>query len=163
MNKALFLDRDGVINKNFGHVHRIENFKFRKGIFDLVKLFHRKNYFIFVITNQAGIGKGLYSLTQFTNLNDWMINEFRKKGLIITKTYYCPHKPDDACNCRKPKPGLIIKAASENNICLDNSFLIGDKESDLIAGKSAKVKHIYKLNSSIQVLFKKLNKSLSLI
>jgi D-glycero-D-manno-heptose 1,7-bisphosphate phosphatase len=163
MNKALFLDRDGVINKNFGHVHRIEKFKFRKGIFDLVKLFQNKNYLIFVITNQAGIGKGLYSLSQFTNLNDWMINEFRKKGLIITKTYYCPHKPDDACYCRKPKPGLIIKAASENNICLGDSFLIGDKESDLMAGKSATVKHIYKLNSSIQVLLKKLNKSLSLI
>ncbi len=158
MNKALFLDRDGVINKNFGHVHRIENFKFRKGIFELVKFFQEKKYLIIVVTNQAGLGKGLYSLSQFTNLNDWMINEFRKKGLIITKTYYCPHKPEDQCYCRKPKPGLLLQAARENNIFLGDSFLIGDKDSDILAGKFASVKHVYKLNGSIQVLYKKIYK-----
>lgn len=149
MNKALFLDRDGVINKNFGHVHRIKNFKFRKGIFELVKIFQKNDYLIFVVTNQAGIGKGLYSEDEFNNLNKWMIDKFAKKHLKITKTFYCPHKPDDNCECRKPRAGLIFKAASEFNVDLSKSFLIGDKESDLIAARVAKIGYKYKVKNSL--------------
>jgi len=153
MNKALFLDRDGVINKNFGHVHRIENFKFRKGIFELLNIFKDKGYIILVITNQAGIGKGLYTLDQFHFLNSWMIDQFRKKGITISKTYFCPHKSEDNCNCRKPKPGMLLMAIKDFQIDTNSSFLIGDKMSDIYAGKSAKIKYNYILKDSILKLF----------
>jgi D-glycero-D-manno-heptose 1,7-bisphosphate phosphatase len=145
MNKALFLDRDGVINKNFGHVHLIDNFKFRKGIFDLVKLFHDKNYLIIVVTNQAGIGKGLYSIDQFRALNQWMINVFQKKGLRIAKTYYCPHKPEDNCNCRKPKPGLFIEAIRDYDLDVKLSLLVGDKQTDIDAARLAKISNLFNI------------------
>ncbi len=146
MNKALFLDRDGVINKNFGHVHRINNFKFRKGIFELLKIFQDNGYIILVITNQAGIGKGLYTIDQFHFLNTWMINQFYNQGIIITKTYYCPHKPEDKCNCRKPKPGMIIQALIEHEIDSKASIFIGDKQTDLDAAIAAKIGFVYNLS-----------------
>ena len=160
MNKALFLDRDGVINKNFGHVHRIENFKFRKGIFELLKVFQDKGFIILVITNQAGIGKGLYTLDQFILLNNWMINEFRNQGISITKTYFCPHKPVDNCNCRKPKAGMLLMAIKEFKIDTNSSYLIGDKLSDIIAGKSAQIKHNYVLMGTISKLHNSLRRFL---
>lgn len=149
MNKALFLDRDGVINKNFGHVHRIENFKFRKGIFELVKFFHDKSFLIIVVTNQAGIGKGLYSEDEFKSLNQWMFSKFREKNIKITETFFCPHKLEDKCNCRKPNPGMLLKAIKDYNIDIDSSFLIGDKESDIVAGKSVNIRHNLIVKNSI--------------
>jgi D-glycero-D-manno-heptose 1,7-bisphosphate phosphatase len=89
MNKALFLDRDGVINKNFGHVYRIANFKFRKGIFELIKTFQDNNFLIIIVTNQAGIGKRLYSMNDFNILNNWMISRFKTKGIRITDVFFC--------------------------------------------------------------------------
>lgn len=160
MNKALFLDRDGVINKNFGHVHKIENFKFRKGIFELLKFFQDKGFIILVVTNQAGIGKGLYTLDQFNLLNNWMINQFRNHGITITKTYYCPHGPEDNCNCRKPKAGMLLNAIKDFQIDTNSSFLIGDKVSDFIAGKSAKIKFNYILKNSLTKLHLSLRRNL---
>lgn len=158
MNKALFIDRDGVINKNFGHVHKVENFKFRKGIFELLKAFQQKGYIILVITNQAGIGKGLYRLEEFIFLNNWMINQFRSQGVTITKTYFCPHKPEDNCNCRKPKAGMLLNAIKDFQIDSNSSFLIGDKMSDIIAGKSAKIKCNYILKDTISRLYQSIRR-----
>lgn len=139
--KALFLDRDGVINIDYGHVHKIENFKFTDFIFDFCKKYQDQGYLLIVITNQAGIGKGLYSESDLIVLNQYMVNEFKKRGINITKVYYCPHKPDDNCNCRKPKPGMFLKAIKEFNIDPDQSIAIGDKMSDLEAANSAGIKN----------------------
>ncbi len=142
MNKALFLDRDGVINIDYGHVHSRERFKFIEGIFELCKIFQNLGYLIIVITNQAGIGKGYYTEETFNELNEWMILKFNEAGVTIMKTYYCPHVPEDNCFCRKPNPGMIIKAMNEYKIDLSKSFFIGDKESDIEAGKKAGIQNL---------------------
>jgi len=139
MNKALFLDRDGVINIDKGYVHKIEDFEFIDGIFDICEFFQKEGFLIFIITNQAGIARSYYSEKIFQYLTNWMLKEFEKRGINITKVYYCPHHPDftGKCKCRKPNPGMILTAKKEFDIDLENSILIGDKISDIEAGKNA--------------------------
>jgi len=137
--KALFLDRDGVINIDKHHIFRKEDFEFSKGIFDLCKEYTRAGYLIIVLTNQAGIAKGFYSEADFLQLTGWMIEEFLGYGITISKVYYCPHHPDitGPCDCRKPNPGMIIRAVKEFNLDITECILIGDKESDIEAGRRA--------------------------
>ncbi len=137
--KALFLDRDGVINYDYGYVHCESNFHFVEGIFDLCRHFIKLGYIIIVITNQSGIAKKLYSEKDFLSLNQWMIERFKDQGIEITKTYYCPHDSIDGCNCRKPKPGMIFNAINEFALNPKECVLIGDNSSDLEAGKLARV------------------------
>lgn len=146
--KALFLDRDGVINVDHGHVYRIEDFKFIDGIFELCQIAQQKNYIIVVITNQAGIGKGFYTEQDFHILDDWMICHFSHHGINIAKTYYCPHKSEENCNCRKPNPGMILDAINEFSIDPEKSVLIGDKKSDIVAANRANVFYTYLFNES---------------
>lgn len=136
-NKALFLDRDGVINIDYSHVNDKINFVFIDGIFDLCKLMQANGYLIIVITNQAGIGKAFYTEEKFLNLNKWMIKKFKENDITISKTYYCPHKPEENCSCRKPNPGMILNAVKEFHINPKLSVLIGDKKSDIKAGIAA--------------------------
>ena len=137
--KALFLDRDGVINVNKGHVYLKEDFQFSEGIFELCRKYTEAGYLILVITNQAGIAKGYYTEYDFNVLTDWMIKQFSDNGIIISKVYYCPHHPDFTgfCLCRKPNPGMILDAVKEFNLNILECVLIGDKESDLEAGRKA--------------------------
>ena len=137
--KALFLDRDGVINREINYLFRIEDFIFVDGIFELCKKYQKKNYKIFVITNQAGIAKGYYDTNDFDILTNWMIQKFYSAGITISKVYYCPHHPDvsGSCNCRKPNAGMIEQAEKEFDIDIANSILIGDKISDIEAGRNA--------------------------
>jgi len=150
MNKALFLDRDGVINIDKNYVHKIKDFEFIDGIFDLCDFFQKKDFLIFIITNQAGIARGYYNEKDFSNLTTWMLKEFSKRGIEITKVYYCPHHPDftGECNCRKPKPGMILRAKEEFNVDLTNSILIGDKNSDIEAGIKAGIKYNFLIQSA---------------
>lgn len=141
--KALFLDRDGIINIDYGHVHKIEDFKFTDFIFDICKKYQSEGYIIVIITNQAGIGKGLYKEEDAIKLNEYMVNEFKKNGITIEKVYYCPHKPEDNCNCRKPKPGMFLQAIKDFNIDATNSVAIGDKISDLEAAHNAGINELY--------------------
>ncbi|MBM7609069.1 D-glycero-D-manno-heptose 1,7-bisphosphate phosphatase [Lysinibacillus composti] len=148
MNRALFLDRDGVINIEKNYVHKIEEFEFIDGIFELTKSFQEKGYLIIVITNQAGIGRGYYSEEDFHILNDWMMEQFKQRGINITEVYYCPYHPTHGIGeykkdsyDRKPNPGMILKARDKYNINLGESFLIGDKESDIQAGKNAGIEN----------------------
>ena len=118
MNKALFLDRDGVINVDRVHLFRKEEFEFTRGIFDLCRKYSDTGYIILVITNQAGIAKGIYTEKDFMDLTDWMIGRFREAGIKISQVYFCPHHPDFSghCECRKPEPGMILKAIKEFKI-----------------------------------------------
>ena len=141
--KALFLDRDGIINIDYGHVHKIEDFKFTNFIFDICKKYQKEGYILVVITNQAGIGKGLYQEEDAIKLNEYMVNEFKKNGITIEKVYYCPHKPEDNCNCRKPKPGMFLQAIKDLNIDSKESIAIGDKISDLEAAHNAGVSTLF--------------------
>ena len=132
-NKALFLDRDGVINIDHGYVYKIKDFDFVSGIFVLSRKAIQKGYKIFVITNQAGIARGYYSENDFEIITQWMIGQFKKKSINILDVYHCPHLPDSNCNCRKPQPGMLIEAQKKHNIDMKKSWLIGDKESDISA------------------------------
>lgn len=143
MKKALFLDRDGVINEDFGYVFKRENFIFKSGIFEVTKAFMRQNFLIIIITNQSGIAKGYYTQEQFKKLNEFMVNEFEKNGVKIDKIYFCPHDETQNCVCRKPKPGMILRAINEFDIDTKKSFLIGDKLSDIEAGFSANVAKLF--------------------
>jgi D-glycero-D-manno-heptose 1,7-bisphosphate phosphatase len=113
MNKALFLDRDGVINVDVGYAHSPEQITFVSGIFDVCRTAVAQGYQLIIITNQSGIGRGYYSEEQFHVLMQWMSKEFEKEGCPLTAYYYCPHTPADGCDCRKPKAGMILQAAKE--------------------------------------------------
>lgn len=141
--KALFLDRDGVINYDPGYVYRIEDFEFMPGIFEALAEFMALGYEIFVVTNQSGIGRGYYSEDDFAKLSKHMIDEFKSYGVEIKKIYHCPHTPSDDCNCRKPKPGMILQALNEHNIDPQASLIIGDKPSDLESARRAGVESGY--------------------
>jgi D-glycero-D-manno-heptose 1,7-bisphosphate phosphatase len=145
-NRALFLDRDGVINIDYGYVSTVEKFEFVEGIFDLVKDANDKGYLVIVITNQAGIGRGYYTEHEFEELTRWMCGIFKDEGSLITKVYFCPSHPDHGLGKykvndwrRKPMPGMIMDAARDYNLDLRRSVLIGDKGSDIEAGISSKV------------------------
>lgn len=141
MYKGLFLDRDGVINFDTGYVFKISEFQFKPGIFELCLSALKLDYRIIVVTNQAGIARGLYSEGEFLSLTTWIEGEFRSRGIEIAGTYYCPHHEDFTgnCDCRKPAPGMILKAAQALDIDLKSSVLIGDKTSDVLAASRAGV------------------------
>ena len=148
--KALFLDRDGVINEDAGYVYRREDFVFKEDIFTALREFAKAGYALVVVTNQSGIGRGYYTLEQFDELCGFMLGEFEKEGVKIEKIYFCPHAPEADCLCRKPKPGMLIKAANELNIDLARSIMIGDKDSDVQAGQSAGVGINLRLDDSLK-------------
>lgn len=139
MNKALFLDRDGVINVDKGHVYLPEDFEFSGKIFNLAKSYLDAGFLIMVITNQAGIAKGIYTESDFTKLTEWMISRFKDNGISVSKVYYCPHYPEitGPCDCRKPDPGMILRAIKEFDLDISECVLIGDMETDLEAGRRA--------------------------
>jgi len=135
--KALFLDRDGVINVDHGYVYEIENFTFNEGIFELLYLFIEKNYKLFIVTNQSGIGRGYYTEEAFLALTDFMLREFEKRGIKIEEVAYCLHAPEDNCGCRKPATGMVDTILSDYSIDLKKSWLIGDKQSDIDLANNA--------------------------
>jgi len=149
MNKALFLDRDGVVNKEKNYLYKINDFEFIDGVFETCRYFQDKGYLIIIITNQAGIARGKYSEKDFHILNDWMLEEFKKENIIISKVYYCPHHPDFTgdCNCRKPNPGMLINAQEDMNIDLEDSIFVGDKNTDIEAGISVNIQNNFLINT----------------
>jgi D-glycero-D-manno-heptose 1,7-bisphosphate phosphatase len=145
MKKALFLDRDGVINIDHGYVGKIEDFEFVDGILDFIKSAQKKGYLPIVVTNQSGIGRGYYSLDDFKKLTNWMLEQMQQVGIEIDRShvFYCPHSPEAGCNCRKPMPGMLLEAKERFNIDMKNSWMIGDKQSDIEAAKNAGVGNTY--------------------
>ena len=139
LHKALFLDRDGVINIDHGYVHKREDFVFVEGIRELVKTAQSKGYQVLIVTNQSGIGRGYYSEEAFTELMDWLRHE-----MPYDAYYYCPYHPEHGLGDykrdsedRKPNPGMILRAAAEHGVDLARSLLIGDGETDIEAAKKA--------------------------
>ncbi|WP_104697736.1 MULTISPECIES: D-glycero-alpha-D-manno-heptose-1,7-bisphosphate 7-phosphatase [unclassified Helicobacter] len=140
--KAVFFDRDGVINRDFGYVYRQEDFIFCDGIFELLEFCKAKGYLLLLVTNQSGIGMGYYTLDDFKILSKYMQNELKKRlGFGFDDIYFCPHRSDEDCLCRKPKPGMLQKAISDFKINLAQSILIGDKVSDVEAAQNAGIKY----------------------
>jgi len=135
--KAVFFDRDGVINEEVGYLHKIKDFKFIHGVFDSCNHFLSLGYQIVIVTNQSGIGRGLYKEEDFHILNQWMLDNFEQEGVRILDVFFCPHGPDDNCYCRKPKPGLFKDAKEKHDIDMNKSWMIGDKEDDIEAANNA--------------------------
>jgi len=139
--KALFLDRDGVINIDHGYVYQKEKFEFTEGVFELLQLFTKRGYLLFVVTNQSGIGRGYYSEKDFLELTDYMLAEFKRHNIKIESVQYCKHAPEEFCECRKPATGMVDRILKEHEIDLENSWLIGDKQSDIDLAINSNIKH----------------------
>lgn len=143
-NRAIFTDRDGVLIEDYGYVYKIEDLKFIDKSVEGLKLLN--DFKLIVITNQHGIGRGHYTENDFLKFNNHMINLLKKEGINIEKTYYCIHNPEDNCECRKPKTKNIELAAKEFNIDLENSYVIGDRPSDMELGNRVNCKTIFVLS-----------------
>lgn len=144
--KAIFLDRDGVINVEANYVHRIEDFCFLPGVIAGLRSLQALDYALVIMTNQAGIARGYYTEADFLKLMDYVSAYLTDNGVRILHTYYCPHHPSGSvpqfsisCSCRKPEPGMILRAAAELDLSLSQSIVVGDKLSDIKAGRAANV------------------------
>ena len=155
LRPAAFLDRDGVINLDRGYVSRAEDFEFVTGVFEGAAALQRLGFALVVITNQSGIGRGLYSESNFLALTRWMSDQFEQHSVHIDGVFYCPHHPTEAfghyrreCDCRKPAPGMLLRAARELNLDLTRSATFGDRVSDLQAAAAAGVPLLYLLGTN---------------
>ena len=135
---AVFLDRDGTINKDKDYLFRIEDCEYLEGAIEGLKFLENRGYILIIITNQSGIARGYYTEKDYEIFMDWMLSDLADKGVHIAKAYFCPHlkgsqfkKYDVECNCRKPKTGLFYQAQREFDVDFDKSIAIGDKVRDL--------------------------------
>ena len=142
-NKAVFLDRDGVINKKrIDHVKSVDEFKIFSNVGDAIKLLRDKGYLVIIITNQSVIGRNIISEKKLDEIHIELKNYLKQSNTYVDSIYYCPHIPEQNCDCRKPKPGLIFEACQDFDIDLKNSYFIGDSISDLDAAENAGCKGI---------------------
>ena len=141
MRKALFLDRDGVVNVEKNYLHKIDDFELMDGIVDVCRHYQDQGYLIIIVTNQSGISRGYYTEGDFAILSRWMVDYFNALGITITRIYHCPHHEsiDGACKCRKPEPGMFVSAQKEYEIDMERSVMIGDNERDIEASVKAGV------------------------
>jgi D-glycero-D-manno-heptose 1,7-bisphosphate phosphatase len=144
--RALFLDRDGVVNVEKNYVWRVEDFEFMPGVFELCEVARDLGFVLVVVTNQAGIGRGYYSEADFEQLTAWMLDRFRERGTEIARVYHCPYHPTAGVGefrresfDRKPQPGMFLRARDELGLDMAGSVLVGDKASDIEAGRAAGV------------------------
>lgn len=147
MNKAIFLDRDGIINVDKSYVYKIEDFEFCEGIFAALKHFQNLGFLLILITNQSGIGRKYYTSEDFSILSLWMSEQLKQEGIFLTDIFYCPHSPEENCTCRKPKPQMLLDAIAKYNIDPKASWIIGDKPTDIEAGKNAGIAHSIFVNN----------------
>lgn len=146
-SKAVFFDRDGVLNVDKDYLHNIEELEWVEGAKEAVAYLTQQGYTVFVVTNQSGIARGYYPVEDMQRLHKHMATEIAAAGGKITKFYYCPHligakvkEYDVDCDCRKPKPGLLYQAMAEYAIDKDKSFLVGDKQRDIESAAAAGIK-----------------------
>ncbi len=126
--KALFIDRDGTINRDCPYCHKLEDLYIYDDAVALMKSYQERGYMIIILTNQSGIGRGYFTLDEFWAFHNALLRELEKRGVHVDATYFCPHTPEDNCPCRKPKTGLLEKAVKENNIDVENSIVVGDRD-----------------------------------
>ncbi len=138
-SKAIFLDRDGTINVDSGYLFRPEDIEFLDGAIEALALFVAEGYKLIIITNQSGIGRGYFTEEQYEIFSKAFNSRLRELGVEITATKMCPHSPDQECSCRKPNPEMILQAIEEHNISAKDSFMFGDKLSDVECGEAAGV------------------------
>lgn len=135
MNAAVFLDRDGTIAKDVHYCRSVDDFELLPTVPEAIKLLNESDFKIIVITNQSGIARGYFTEETLAQIHDKLERELAKYGARVDAIYYCPHHPDDNCECRKPGLALFLKAAAEFSIDFQNSYVIGDMQMDIDAGK----------------------------
>ena len=150
MRPAVFFDRDGVLNQDKGYTHRIQDWVWIEGAISTIKRFNDANYWVFVVTNQSGVGRGLYTEEDINQIHDHMRSELAKHGANIDDIRYCPHHVDAkinkykaVCNWRKPGSGMLQDLISSWSIDKENSLLIGDKETDLQAARNIQIEALF--------------------
>ena len=170
--KAVFLDRDGVINKEKNYLYQKKDFEFIDGVFEACRYFQKIGYQLIVVTNQSGIARSYYQKEDFYKLTKWMLKQFENQGIKILDVFFCPHGPDSTCNCRKPKPGMLLEAREKHKIDMKNSWMIGDKEADVGAANAAGIKNtilvktghdIDETNSNAKFILKSIKNTLDII
>lgn len=146
MKRALFLDRDGVINHDTNYAYRPHEMIFVDGIFDLCRRAQDLEYLLIVVTNQAGIGRGYYTEQEFHDLTHWIDQQFSDQGIVLAETYFCPDHPEHGLGAykkesfdRKPNPGMLLRAAQKYDLSPALSLMIGDRETDMQAAQAAGV------------------------
>ena len=145
MNKAIFLDRDGVINSNENHyyVYKKDDFILNEGVIESLKAFINKGYLLIIISNQGGVSKNKYTKHDIDKLDEYIVSLFAKSDIKITESYYCPHHSDiEKCICRKPNSEMLEKAIARFNISISDSFMIGDSDRDVEAAEKIGLKGI---------------------
>ncbi|MER2169584.1 MAG: HAD family hydrolase [Psychrobacillus psychrodurans] len=147
MKRAVFLDRDGVINEVLSNrvkfVNKPRDLYFLPGVPEAIKKLNTVFDYIFVVTNQGGVGLGYMKEQQLMQIHDHMAEALKKKGAVIHEVVYCPHKPKDGCSCRKPNSKLIEDLARKYDVTLAESYMVGDTDTDIIAGKKAGTKGVF--------------------
>ncbi len=155
-DKYIFLDRDGVINKDNGYVHEWRDFFFIDGVIEALKILNKLNYKFVVVTNQSGIGRGLFTKEQYYKLTELYKKYLSSKGIEFVGIYHCPHAPnkieDKGCFCRKPNPGMILRASQDHRIQLSDSIMVGDKITDMIAAKNAGINKRFLLKENLELI-----------
>ncbi|TMU87321.1 HAD family hydrolase [Bacillus sp. BHET2] len=141
MKKAIFLDRDGVINEvkteRVNFVNHPSQFYFLEGVTEAINNFSHSDFLLFVVTNQGGVGLGYLSHEELHSIHDYMVNEIKNAGGIIQEVSCCVHKPNEGCSCRKPEAGMLLDLASKYDVDLSHSYMIGDRDVDIEAGRKA--------------------------
>jgi D,D-heptose 1,7-bisphosphate phosphatase len=147
--KAILLDRDGTIIKEKNYLSSKKDIEFETGAISALKLLQENNYKLIIITNQSGIARGMFTELQFKELQEYILKLFKQENIDFLDYFFCPHHPTAGkgiykkdCNCRKPKPGMLIDAINKYKIDIKASFMIGDKISDIKAGQNAGLKSI---------------------
>lgn len=143
---AVFLDRDGTINVDTGYLHEIDDFQFIENAIEAMQAIKQMGYALIIVTNQSGIARGMFTEDQFMHLTEWMDWSLADRGVDLDGIYYCPHHPEGTveefrqeCNCRKPAPGMLLDAQKFLKIDMSNSYMVGDKLDDMLAGRAAEV------------------------
>ncbi|KEY42077.1 phosphatase [Pantoea agglomerans] len=143
---AIFLDRDGTLNVDNGYVHEIDDFQFIDGTIEALQQLKTMGFALVVVTNQSGIARGMFTEDTFMRLTEWMDWSLADRDVDLDGIYFCPHHPEatvaefrQACDCRKPQPGMLLTAQEELNIDMAASYMVGDKLEDMLAGQAAGV------------------------
>lgn len=154
MDRFIFLDRDGTIVKDTHYLHKIEDLEFLPGAIDgLREMVWKLNAKLIIVTNQAGVAKKIYTEQDFHVFNQEMVNRLKNAGILVSKTYFCPHRPDitGECKCRKPNPGLVHQAVKDFGLDPSQAVFIGDKDCDIELGQPFGAKTILISNGQYEV------------
>ena len=154
MNRAMFIDRDNTIIIDKGYLHNPEDIEFLPGVLQALRMFQATGFLNIMVSNQSGIGRGYFSESDYISTQNHMDKLFIANSIKFTAYYYCPHSPSEDCECRKPKPLMAFKAAREFHINLKESYMIGDKDSDIEFGKNFGAKFSFR---SIEECVKAIN------